>query len=119
MRPVRDAFHEWVDDDHQQRRDAGCDRETIELYQNQKADKCLGHHEHRGLCDRDLPRWDRPGTCTLDASIKVAIDQVIPRAAGAAHGKRADEEQHDMPQARETAIVHSGETDRPPARHQK
>jgi hypothetical protein len=66
-----------------------------------------------------LPGWNRPRTRTLDASIKIAIDQVIPRAAGAAHGKRADEEQHDMPQAGETVVVHSGETDRPPARHQK
>src|SRR4026208_1988965 len=46
--------------------------------------------------------------------------QPAPRMAHApVQRKRADEEQHDMPQARETAIVHSGETDRPPARHQK
>src|SRR4029079_16209056 len=58
-------------------------------------------------------------TMALYASNKIAVDQVIPRAAGAAHGKRADEEQQDMPQARETVVVHSRETDRPPARHQK
>src|SRR5262249_47728426 len=33
--------------------------------------------------------------------------------------KCADEEQHDVPQAWEVAVVHAGETNGPPARHQQ
>ena len=84
-----------------------------------KADESLRHHEERGLRDRDLPRRNRPRARALDASVEIAIDQVVPRAAGAAHGKRADEEQDDMPQARESGLVHARKTDRPPAWHQQ
>ena len=48
--------------------------------------------------DAHLPGRDRPRARALDHGVEVAVDDVVPGAAGAAHGEGADEEQHDVPE---------------------
>ena len=91
LRPIGDALHERIDGDHQQRGEAGHHREAVELDQHQQSDQRLRQHEERGLRDRHLFRRDRPRARALDQGVEIAIDQIVPGAAGAAHGKGADE----------------------------
>ena len=51
--------------------------------------------EREGLRHAHLPRRDRPRPRPLDPGIEVAIGDVVPGAARAAHHEGADEEQHD------------------------
>ena len=54
------------------------------------------------------------------AAVEIAVDDVVPGAAGAAHGEGADEEQHEMRKARRPRVRRDrGERRRPPARHQQ
>ena len=78
------------------RGDAERDREAVEGEQDGEPDQRLQDEERRGLADADLAGRDRPRPRPLDAAVEIAIDNVVPGAAGAAHGERADEEQNDV-----------------------
>src|SRR6185437_6806834 len=119
LRPIGDAFHVRIDDDYEERGEARHNREAIELEQDQETDECLRQHENGGLRDGDLTRRNRPRARAFDEAIEITINQIIPGATGAAHCKGTDEKQDDVPRARETAGMHSGKTDRPPAWHQE
>jgi hypothetical protein len=110
LRPIRDALHEWIDGNHQQRGDAGDHRKAIELDQHQQTDQRLRNHKDCRLRDRNLLRGDWPGASALDQAIKIAVDQIVPGAACAAHCKCADKEQDNMPKVRKSALVHPGKT---------
>ena len=56
--------------------------------------------KHRGLTHADLPGGNRTRARALDAAVEIAIDDVVPGAAGAAHGEGADEEQREMQEVR-------------------
>ena len=68
----------------------------------------------------DLPGWNRPRTRALNAAVEIAVDDVVPGAAGAAHGEGADKEQRDVDKARSGAAGgDGGERGRPPAGQQQ
>ena len=94
-------------------------REAVELDQHQETDQRLQQHEGGRLGDRHLAGGDRARAGALDQPVEIAIDQIVPGAAGAAHGEGADEEQHDVPEAGELLDAHAGKPHRPPARHQQ
>ena len=76
--------------------------------------------EDRGPKDADLPGRDWPRARALDAAVEIAIDDVVPRAAGAAHGEGADEEQGEVREARRRAMRGDrSKRRRPPARQQQ
>ena len=112
LRPIGDPLHERIDRDHRKRGDAGRDRERIELHQHGKPDQRLHAQESRGGGHAYLPGRDRPRARALDQSVEVAIDDIVPGAAGPAHGKGADEEQHGVPGVDRFAGM-------PPARQQQ
>ena len=59
-------------------------------------------------------------TCALDFAVEIAIHDVIPGAAGAAHGKGADEKQRHVPGIWIGRAGGDGsKPGRPPARHQQ
>src|SRR5262245_42938959 len=94
-------------------------RKSIELDQHQQTDQRLRNHEGGGLRDGDLLRGDRARASALDQPIKIAVDEIVPGAACAAHCKCADEEQDNMPGVRKSTLFHAGKTKGPPARHQQ
>ncbi len=91
------------------------DGEGIELQQHRQPDQRLRDQEGGGGRDRDLTGRDRARARALDPPVEVAIDDVVPGAAGAAHGERADQEQHDMPEIDVLAGGDRGKSRRPPA----
>jgi hypothetical protein len=102
-----------------ERGDAERNGEGVEAQQHRQADQRLSHEKQRRLNDADLAGRDRPRTCAFDRGVEIAIDDVVPGAAGAAHGEGADEEQRDMRQARPPRV--SGDRrkgGRPPARNE-
>ena len=68
--------------------------------QHGKADQRLQDQKQRGLGDADLAGRNGTRAGALDAAVEIAIDDVVPGAAGAAHGEGADEEQGDVGKAR-------------------
>jgi hypothetical protein len=44
------------------------------------------------LDDADLAGWNRPRPGALDGLVEIAVDDIVPGTARAAHGKGADEE---------------------------
>ena len=62
-----------------------------------KPDQRLHHQEHHGRRDAHLPGRNRPRARALDLRVDVAIDQIVPGAAGAAHHDGADQEQQHVP----------------------
>ena len=101
LRPIGDALHEGVDRDDDERGDPGGDGEAVELQQHEEPDQRLRHQERRRPGDAHLAGRDRTGARALDAAVEIAVDDVVPGAAGAAHREGADEEQQEMPQARQ------------------
>ena len=119
LRPVGDPLHERIDRDHRQRGEADEDREPVELQQNRKPEQCLQREKAGGGRDRHLSRRDGARARALNARIEVAIDDIVPGAARPAHGKRADEEQEQMPEVDPHPGVNRGKANRPPARQQQ
>ena len=102
------------------RGDAGHDREAVELQQHGKPDQRLSDQEGRGLRHADLSRRNRPRPRPLDPRVEIAIGDVVPGAAGAAHDEGPDQEQRQhQRQGREMAGDTAGERGRPPARQQQ
>src|SRR5262249_52242623 len=112
---VGDPFHERVDRDHRERRKTHENGEPVELQQDRQSDQRLQDEKNRRRADAHLPRRDRSRAGALDPGIEVAIDDVIPGAAGAAHGESTDEEQDAMPKIDALAGGNGGERNRPPA----
>ena len=98
LRPVGDPLHERIDRDHGERGEPDKDREAVELQQHREPDQGLQHEKDGSRRDRHLARRDRPRARALDAGVEIAVDDVVPGAAGAAHGEGADEEQDDVPE---------------------
>ncbi len=73
------------------------DREAVELEQHREPDQRLRRQEGGRRRDAHLSRRDRPRARALDLGVEIAVDDVVPGAAGAAHGEGADEEQHHVP----------------------
>ena len=85
-----------------------------------KPDQRLQHQEHRRPPDAHLSGRNRPRARALDPGVDVAIDEVVPGAAGAAHHDGADQEQHDVPGIGPPCAGRDrGERRRPPARQQQ
>ena len=88
--------------------------------QHGKADQRLQHQERHCLFDGHLTRRDRPRARALDLGVEIAVGDVVPGAAGAAHREGADEEQQAMPRI---GIGFAGgdrsEPGRPPAGQQQ
>ena len=61
-----------------------------------KPTSACSEQEADGLHDADLTGRNRPRARALDAAVEIAVDDVVPGAAGAAHGEGADEEQRDV-----------------------
>ena len=76
----------------------------------------LHHQERRRLGDAHLAGRDRPRARALDPRVDVAVDDVVPGAAGAAHREGADEEQQRH--ARDLAPASRACTAASPADHQ-
>ena len=120
LRPIGDALHERIDHDDGERGDAERDGEAVERDQYGKADKRLQDEEQSRLRDAHLAGRDRPRAGALDGAVEIAIDDVVPGAAGAAHGKGADEKQNEMQDVRRPRVGRDrGERRRPPARQQQ
>ena len=119
LRPIGDPFHERIDRDHEERRQADIDREAIELQQNRQPEQRLQHQKGGGGGDGDLSGRNRPRARALDPRVEIAVDDVVPGATGPAHGEGADEEQEDVPEIDVGAGLDRGEPHRPPARHQQ
>ena len=116
LRPVCDAFHERVDRDDGERSDAKGNREAVEGDQHDETDQCLQQQKAESLLDADLPGRNGPRTCALNAAVEIAVDDVVPGAAGAAHRECTDKEERDVDEARSGAAGgDSGESGRPPA----
>ena len=87
---------------------------------SRRPDERLHDEEDRGPKDADLPGRDWPRARPLDAAVEIAIDDVVPRAAGAAHGEGADEKQGEVREARRRAMRGDrSKRRRPPARQQQ
>ena len=85
-----------------------------------RPDQRLHHQEHHRRLHAHLARRDRPRARALDPCIDVAVDQIVPGAAGAAHDDGADQQQHDVPGIGPPgAVGDGGERRRPPARQQQ
>src|SRR6266545_3586029 len=119
LRPVGDPLHEGINDDHRERGEPDIDRETIELQQHREPDQRLQHEKGGGGGDRHLPGRNGSQARALDARIEIAIDDIVPGAAGSPHGEGADEEQNEVPDVDAVPRVNRGERNGPPARHQK
>jgi len=65
---------------------------AVELHQHDEADQRLRDQERGGLSDAHLAGRDRPRTGAFNAAVEIAVDDVVPGAAGAAHREGADEE---------------------------
>ena len=76
-------------------------------------DQRLGDEKRCGLRDADLSGRDRARARALDQGVEIAVDDVVPGAAGAAHGEGADEEQREVPQARQRVMRRDGRESRP------
>jgi len=96
------------------------DREAVELQQHRQSDQCLNDKEGRRLRHADLPRRNRPRPRPFHQCVEIAIGNVVPGAAGAAHGERANEEQrNDEGQLAGLADDAGGQRRRPPAWRQQ
>ena len=96
------------------------DREAVELHQHQQPDQRLRHQEHDRRLDAHLPGRNRPRARALDLRVDVAIEQIVPGAARAAHHDGADQEQQHVPGiGSPLAGGDGGERRRPPARQQQ
>ena len=85
-----------------------------------KPDQRLQNQKRHRLFDRHLTRRDRPRARALDLGVEIAVGDVVPGAAGAAHREGADEEQQAMPGIGiGLAGGDRGEPGRPPARQQQ
>ena len=72
------------------------------------------------LPDAHLAARDRPRAGARDLRVDVAVDDVVVGAAGAAHGDRADQEEHEVPGVGIGAPGGvGGERRRPPARQEQ
>ena len=78
-----------------ERGDAGHDREAVELQQHRQSDQRLNDQEDKSLRHAHLPRRDRARPRPFHLGVEIAIGDVVPGAAGAAHGKGAEEEQRN------------------------
>ncbi len=86
-----------------------------EMQHGQPRERLQGE-EDRGRQHAHLAGRDRPRARPLDAAVEIAIDDVVPGAAGAAHRKRADEEQREMDEVwRGSVGGNCGKGRRPPA----
>ena len=115
LRPVGDALQERIDHHRRQRHDPGDDREEVELQQDDEADERL--HQHRDLraADAGLSARDGPRARARHLGVDVAVDDVVVGASRSAHGDRADEKEHKVPEVRQPAGRIRGERRRPPA----
>ena len=95
------------------------DGEAVELQQHREPDQRLRHQKGAAACDRHLPGRDRPRARALDPAVEVAIDDVVPGAARAAHREGADQEQDDVPEIDRLARGDGGKSGRPPARDEQ
>ena len=97
------------------------DREAVELQQHQQARPAPAPPGTRSAAAHaDLSGRNRPRARALDAGVDVAIDQIVPGAAGAAHDDGADQEQQHVPGiGAPGAVGDGGERRRPPARQQQ
>src|SRR5262249_37253429 len=118
--PVGDPLHERIDRYDRERRDSGRDRKAVELYEDDEAEERLRHQEYGGLSDAHLAGRDRPRAGALDLAVEIAVDDVVPGAAGAAQRERADEDQDEVGGAR-AALVSGNrrQARRPPARNKQ
>ena len=69
------------------------DREAVELQQHREPDQRLHGEEDGRACDADLARRDRARARARDLGVEIAVEDVVPGAARAAHREGADEEQ--------------------------
>src|SRR5262245_28815337 len=73
---IGDEFHEWMDDKHQQRREARYHGKTVEVDEDQQTGQPLRQHESCCLCDRDLFRRDAPRACAFAQTIEITVHQI-------------------------------------------
>ncbi len=112
MRPVGDPLHQRIGADEQQHEESQADRQPVEAGLHRGADRQLQAHEHQRLTYRYGAARQRPDARSRHLRIEVAVDDVVERAAGAAHRYGADAEKRHQP-----PIGPSGrrQRDRPPA----
>ena len=119
LRPIGESLHERIDRHHAERRDPAGNREAVELHQHRQSDKRLRHQEcGRGL-DRHLPGWNRSRARALDSPVEIAIDDVVPGAAGTAHREGTDQEKDDVPEVDVVASGNRREAGGPPAGYEQ
>src|SRR5690606_31623665 len=98
LRPPGDPLHERIGPDQQQGGGAQGDGGRVQGQQDSQADRAAGGDEPQGLLDADLARRDRTTGGAGDAGVDVAVDDVVPGAAGGAHQGGAQGETDEQPQ---------------------
>ena len=119
LRPVGEALHRRIDGDQDQRQQRHAAGELVELEQDRRADGRLQHHPDQRIAQLHLARRQRPAARALDLGIDLAVDDVVPGAARAAHGERAQREQRH-PADQPAPFRRGAQRRRPPAgQHQQ
>src|SRR5690606_36092643 len=98
LRPPGDPLHERIGPDQQQGGGPQGDGGQVQGQEDEQADRAAGGDEAQRLADADLARGDRAAGGAGDAGVDVAVDDVVPGAAGGAHQRRPDGEAGDQPQ---------------------
>lgn len=95
LRPPGDALGEGIDGDQRQGEQGGDLRVPGQEQPDDEARAELGGEEEVSVAQRDRAGRDRAGDRAGDFRVEVAVCDVVPGAAGAAHDDGADEEQED------------------------
>ncbi len=85
MWPIGYAFHEGVGKNEHERCGAENDSEYVELQEDDQAKRQQQDKKYCSSPDGYHAGGDGAASCTLDASIEIAIDNIVEDATGAAH----------------------------------
>ena len=119
--PPCEAFGEGVDRDSDHRQHAEKDGVEVEGEEDGEGDEGLDHHPDGGLFRSHLPRGDRAGAGAGDLSVELAVGDIVPRAARAAHEESACGASDENPEVEQAglAVMQDAEEERPPAGQQQ
>ena len=118
LRPRGQALHRRIDGDQDQRGERHAAGEFVQLEENGNADQRLQGRPDQGIAQRDLACRQRPAARAFDLGVDLAVDDIVPGAAGAAHGKRPQREQRH-PAGEAAPLRRRAQGERPPAGKQQ